>query len=1157
VLILVGFRAVVAADTVVVSTDLLELFPKAEVVDALVCEVQRPARSGNVAEHGLYQHPRDTQRPARVTFPVGLPAIGRDDLLLMAFAIGIADGARFDAGEDGVRFRVEVGERPLFSQEWRECRWLYRAVDLSDYAGRRIQLSFLVDALDTPNHDWALWGCPRLLQYRGVRGRDRTDTAGPYGALAVKKAPQASLTVRLDPIDRGLPQEWLFAANPGQTNQDSEWFAMDFGLTAATGVKVRWDPTNAAEDVWLGSFEPRPVFMNLTAAQASSSAGSTIHIRGQVRNEGRGYLAAAAGLLQLMVGDEPLPAQSLPGLGPGETGSVDWTWQAPKKPGVRSMQAKLIVPSLGLIQDQTAPLELLSPVSSINTEVLSNRFMRLEFIRTDKGYAYANIWVRQGLSWMLAGVWRPLMRVVLETPAGERDWEIRPRSFTGGRSADRSRPAASLAYQEVVRDPQGIPWAVALRIRLAEDRPIAEVHYEWQPSAERGIKALWGPNLYPGEGTTGEAKSGGLFPGMEFLHGPEPSSNARDFAPPLQDRRTPDPLKITIPLMAIAIAPRSPAPTVNPDRFYCPDSTKDHRGDLIESQNLVTLGLFWNPLQAWDDLHPMPATRFSSPNLDEGMRNHRLGLFLPSAPEWVAENADRAGKPYRAAPAQILKLDATLVAAPGPVMVAMREWYQVVGGVPYPHPWPRSFQEELTVCREGFLRTVWDVPGGKWRHCIDWPSSHTPGFATLLWWDAHLAEAGADRARSAERVELAARNMLQESGPGVLVSTANCHILRWEFPFLYGHLTEAMSTLESHMRELAKTQTPDGGWVYKPANDAQKNLGAAGDAVLGTTAHHASTLLRYARITGDQESWLAGAKALAFMERFRVPRGGQTWECPMYQPDILPAAQAIAACLDGYRISQNPRWLQDAVYWAETGLPFVYQWTVTNRPMMLGATIPVFGSTFYTHSWLGTPVQWCGLVYSHSIWQLAEQLSATPLATNASVLPVTLGFQPPDWRRVAELITTSALHQQFDQGDRIGTYPDSISRFEQRNPAFINPEGILVNVLALKGQPTDIQTVRLMPGSEELVISTGATIQKAEVDAGSRVRFQLRFFPDETSQVLVSGISPRAVWIEGQPLTRSSTPLGRAPGWYHDAKRRWTFLGVPHAQPTVNVELEP
>jgi hypothetical protein len=203
--------------------------------------------------------------------------------------------------------------------------------------------------------------------------------------------------------------------------------------------------------------------------------------------------------------------------------------------------------------------------------------------------------------------------------------------------------------------------------------------------------------------------------------------------------------------------------------------------------------------------------------------------------------------------------------------------------------------------------------------------------------------------------------MLRDGGPGLFTTPANCHILRWEFPFLYGCLPEAMPAIETTIKGLIASQHADGSWRYRPANDQQTELGQADDSVLGTCSLHAATLLRYARISGDTAALEAGERCLHLMERFRVPRGGQTWECPMYEPDILAAAWAVAAYLDGYKITGNPRWLHDAVYWAETGLPFIYQWTLPERQMMMGATIPVFGSTFYAF-WLAMPVQWCGLV---------------------------------------------------------------------------------------------------------------------------------------------------------------------------------------------------
>jgi len=509
-------------------------------------------------------------------------------------------------------------------------------------------------------------------------------------------------------------------------------------------------------------------------------------------------------------------------------------------------------------------------------------------------------------------------------------------------------------------------------------------------------------------------------------------------------------------------------------------------------------------------------TRFASPNFDEEMENHRLGLFVTN----------------------VTSLDATLVVAEGPVLVAVREWLRDNGGLPKPNPWPRSFQSELDVCRTGFLKTVSDENGDKFRHCIGWGPSYAPGFAALLWLDSRIAT----NADSAARVERVSTNMLREGGAGALTSQANCHIMQWEFPFIYGHLPEAMLHLDGFVDGLIRSQRPDGGWVYEPASKEQADLGRSGDSVLGTCANRASSLLRYARITGDRRSFEAGEKALRFMEMFRVPRGGQTWECPMYEPDILAAAYAVRAYHDGYRITGDKRWLRDAVYWAETGVPFIYLWSLPNKPMMLGATIPVFGSTFYKHSWLGVPVQWCGLVYAYHVFHLAEEMKTA----RGDARPTgALDFSPADWRRVTELITVSATHQQFADGEKIGAYPDSITNFERRNGAFINPEDILVNVLALNGYDPDIKTARVKSKNGDVVISSAAKIEKARANS-----FELDWFQGELSHTLFKGAKPGSVRVNGTALRENEEP-----GWRWDGKHQRAYLTIRHSQPKMRVEV--
>jgi uncharacterized protein YyaL (SSP411 family) len=177
----------------------------------------------------------------------------------------------------------------------------------------------------------------------------------------------------------------------------------------------------------------------------------------------------------------------------------------------------------------------------------------------------------------------------------------------------------------------------------------------------------------------------------------------------------------------------------------------------------------------------------------------------------------------------------------------------------------------------------------------------------LLWLNGHITKDEEGKKQALERVHLVAEQMLKDGGVSLFTSTANCHIMRWEFPFHYGYLPEALTALEGIIQNLIASQQPDGSWRFEPANEKQATLGRKGDAVLGTVVHNAAMLLRYARITGDAEALQAGEKALRLMEQFRIPRGGQTWECPMYEPDILPAAWAVAAYLEAFWATGNPR----------------------------------------------------------------------------------------------------------------------------------------------------------------------------------------------------------------------------------------------------------
>jgi hypothetical protein len=1141
-----------------VAYDFLESFPQGRVSQASECAVRRPATVGGVRQNGLFEHPRGVEQPARVDYAVDLPAIGGEDRLLLAFEIGLADGIQLGTGEDGVRFILEVDGHKLFSRECRECRWESHAVDLTSLAGRPLQIGFLIDALGNTRYDWAVWGRPRLLRF--TRLKPAGDRVSPVntGVVAFPYRAESKIKFRVKPSGPGQPVEWQAPAGTGL-----EWQALDFDFPQAGRAQVEWEPADALspEQVWLGAYPAHLKLLRAGPGSALPEIGDTVPLRVDVVNDGRGKLAEGEARVELQVDNKSLPPQVLPSLSPDESWRGEWAWRASGVTGDHVIKAKLFSPDDSA--EQTARLETFAHPGAGGGKVIENESLKLEFVRQRDGFAYANIFARDQGDWTRVGVWRPLMRVVSDSQHGPQDREIRPKTISLSRKRALAGPADSAEFAETVRDGDGVAWRARLRVELQANPSAARVHYEWQASAARAVRALWGPNLYIGEGTVGEAKSGALFPGIEYLHGPERSSNPRDFAPPLADRRTPHPHKVTVPLMAVTIGPNSQFPPATPARFFTPDSVKDstraagpdRQAGIKTPKSELTVALFWDPLQKWDGEHRFPSARFASPNFDEGMSNHRLGLFLPSAPDFVPENGDRADRPYTLAAGKPVTLDALLAVTRGPATSALRAWLETVGGLPKPGPWPRSFQQELDVCRAGLLQTIWDAQSEKWRHCIGWSASHAPGFAALLWLDSRIAEKAEARSQSRARVELAAQNMLREGGPPQFASQANCHILQWEFPFLYGFLPEALSSLEGQIAGLIQSQQSDGGWPYQPGSAQQSELGQAGDSVLGTCAQRAATLLRYARITGDAAALAAGQKAARFMERFRVPRGGQTWECPMYEPDILAAGYAVRAYVEAWRASGDPRWLHDAVYWAESGVPFVYQWTLPERPMMLGATIPVFGSTFYTHTWLAVPVQWCGLVYACHVLHLADELQRAPLPRNDSPLPLALNFSPRDWRQIAELIAVSAMRQQYGDGERIGTYPDSISGFQQRNAPFLNPEDILVNVLTLQGHDPDVKSARIMRAAGDVVISSGAQIQKPR-SVPEGLRFQIDFFPGENSHTLVVGLKPRAVRVNGAALPELKQPLRTQPGWWWDDKTERLFLTARHDQTSVAVEVE-
>ena len=666
---------------------------------------------------------------------------------------------------------------------------------------------------------------------------------------------------------------------------------------------------------------------------------------------------------------------------------------------------------------------------------------------TDRGFEYYVLSVAKGGNYQQVATCPALSEVTyLDASQNRQTVQLVPTAY---QLAGNNRGESIIRLSGADVDADGVVWNYEMQWMLAEDAKRIKTEYQLQTDGNRELLAFRGPVLYAGQGRNREKKTAALFPGLEFLENDERSSSARDAAPPLDNRLVPHPYKITVPVLA------------------------------VEMQKTL-VGIIWNPLETWDGENQMLSAIFASPNWHQHQKNHALGVFLPTIPTWVQENHTEASIPYPLISSRPISIKTEIIVdGNASILDAVAHWTDAYG-TPEPLQLPRSDEEEVLLSRHGFMHTTWDENTRKSRHCVDWAAHNEPGFGTLLWYD-YLATKDE---QVKERVLEIISNTVADAGPGGLAARGSCHILRWEFPFYIGSLDAALAYMEAETQQRIATQESDGSWRWHPTNEKTAILGKAGEAVLGTCAESALLLLKHARITGNRTSRESGLKALEFMKQFSLPRGAQMWECPMYQPDVLAAAHAIGAYVEAFELTQEKGYLKRAIYWAETALPFLYHWHLPDRPGMHFASIPVFGTTFYTHPWFGVPVQWNGLVLAYYLQHLNQHT--------------------PDerWHQIAEGITISAMYQQWEDGELKGTYPDGFYGFctEGKGP-HLNPEDIMVNVYTLRGLDPGIKTAI----AGDIHLSSGAKVDALTLTNNGQLKWQLSYAENETSYSVIVG----------------------------------------------------
>jgi hypothetical protein len=367
-----------------------------------------------------------------------------------------------------------------------------------------------------------------------------------------------------------------------------------------------------------------------------------------------------------------------------------------------------------------------------------------------------------------------------------------------------------------------------------------------------------------------------------------------------------------------------------------------------------------------------------------------------------------------------------------------------------------------------------------------------------------------------------------------------------------GGVEEALRRAYQGALNALNSREPDGRWVFHP-NENTAVLGPAGETVVGIGAGPVNAILNGAARAANAHLLDEGRKGLEFLSTFRIPRGSQVWECPLYAPDILASAQAARAFLGGYRLTGERRYLDQAIYWAKTGLPFVYVWQSPQPGLepMQGGSIPIFGATFFTGSWFGRLVQWNGLDYADVLLDLARYDDSF------------------DWRTVADNLIASGLRQQRTEPDYLGLYPDSWGMIDGSISwgLMLGPQHLARLVLKQRGREPDghvrlfrsgdhLVTLHAVGGLFDVLVGEGkdgdvvADLGPAPFKASWTVQYDLA----ATSYTALVGVTrPTAVQVDGQEWPEVTDVERVDRGWAYSESIGAVIVKLQHNRPTGRV----
>ncbi len=561
--------------------------------------------------------------------------------------------------------------------------------------------------------------------------------------------------------------------------------------------------------------------------------------------------------------------------------------------------------------------------------------------------------------------------------------------------------------------------------------------------------------LFPGLGTFGERKTQAVIPGIEYL-ADEPSSSKADVRTAAHLRRVPDPHKLCFPMVA-----------------FC------HAGRC--------LSLRWSRSERVALVHDSPDRMFNS-------GAHLIGLWAPNVGRHRLENDLFALNPMPLEPGQPVRAYATITGCQADSVVPAIRRYVAAAGVPELPVDPGGLEAAVELMAAGWTRSSGYDGAGGWKHAVwgRWePQPAADACAFVLWLARHTGsrstrtglqkamEAGLARVRKADAHFMGGVSHVRPPGA----------------PFVFGDVAAFLRARKRGATMALARFEPDGSLPYR-RRKGKPDYGETHFAkhANGCGAPELARILEAALLTGDSD---LADKAVALLDKQTalyantVPRGAQTWEVPLHTPDILASAYLVSAYVTGHKLTGRRDLLDQAIYWAWTGVPFVYLDRWTAGEVGDYATIPVLGATSWRAPlWIGLPVQWCGRVYAAALEALAPLDPAGP------------------WDRLARGITASALQQTWSPPDkRQGLLPDFFNLATQhRDGPAINPGTVQAGLPYLYGKDALFDS-RVGRKSGWIVHAPG-TLRNLQ-DSADGIRFNLDGWGAQPYSVLIVRVADK------------------------------------------------